>query len=196
MIRELRSKSDRIIETSHTYKDASERIMKAVSSKVAAESGGYIVDVYTAFAERIKQEEFFRDPEHLLAFNRLNLMSELNNKYHFEVDSLDAYKKGIDYNEVNRLYASLGTAAGTLALGGILKAALASTVNIPLAVIIGGAVAADCAAYFKIVPTNNKKELKNSVNKFLTGLENDILIWLADIEKFLESRVRTLYTKS
>ena len=78
-------------------------------------------------------------------------------------------------------------------MGGILKFAISGAVNIPFAVIIAGAVAAACAAYFKIVPKKNKKEFRRAVNKFLNDLENDILNWFVDVENFFESRVRTLY---
>ena len=175
MYRDLQARADEVITSSSTYRTASERMMNIVSSKISAETEGYIIDLYDSFTERIKKEDFFQDPEHLKAFYRLNLREELNSKYHFEIDSLDAYKKGIDYEEINRLYASLSVMAGTLAVGGILKFAISSAVNIPFAVIIAGAVAAACAAYLKIVPEKNKKEFRRAVNKFLNDLENDIL---------------------
>lgn len=196
MFRDLRSKSDDIIASSSIYKTASDRIMNMVSSKVAAESEGYVIDMYTSLVEQIKKEDFFRDPDHLNRFYRLNLREELNNRYHFEINSLDAYKKGINYKEVNQLYASLGTAAGTLAVGGILKFTMSSVVNIPFALIIAGAIASACTMYFKMAPIRNKKEFQNSVNKFLSDLENDILNWLADIEKFFNNQVRTLYSQN
>ena len=181
MFRDLQTKADEVITSSSTYRIASERMMNMVSSRVSAETEGYIIDLYASFAERIRKEEFFQNPEHLNAFYRLNLREELNSKYHFEIGSLDAYKKGIDYDEINRLYASLGVMAGTLAVGGILKFAISGAVNMP------------CAAYFKIVPKKNKKEFRRAVNKFLNDLENDILNWFVDVENFFESRVRTLY---
>lgn len=66
-----------------------------------------------------------------------------------------------------------------------MKFAISGAVNIPFAVIIAGAVAAACAAYFKIVPKKNKKEFRRAVNKFLNDLENDILNWFVDVENFL-----------
>ncbi len=195
MFRDLQARADEVITSSSTYRTASERMMNIVSSKISAETEGYIIDLYDSFTERIKKEDFFQDPEHLKAFYRLNLREELNSKYHFEIDSLDAYKKGIDYEEINRLYASLSVMAGTLAVGGILKFAMSIAVNIPFAVIIAGAVAAACAAYLKIVPEKNKKEFRRAVNKFLNDLENDILNWFVDVEIFFESQVRTLYKR-
>ena len=195
MFCDLHSKSDDIVAMSSVYKSALDRIMKLVSSRIAAESEGYIVDMYTALVEQIKQESFFQDPNHLNAFYRLNLREKLNDKYHFEIDSLDAFQKGIDYKEINQLYVSLGTAAGTLAVGGILKFAISGVVNIPFAVIVAGAATVACSSYFKIVPSRNKTAFKKAVDNFLLDMESDILNWLADVENFFESQVKTLYSQ-
>lgn len=189
---ELDNKTADIVSTSRTTTEATERIMRIVSSSAAAEAEGYLIDMYTSLVDRIKEEEFFQNPEHLNAFYRLNLRDELNEKYQFNIENIDAFKKGIEYKEVNQLYVTAGAAAGTLAVGGILKYALSSVVNIPFAVVIAGALVMACAAYFS-VPSRNKKEYKKSIKKFLTELENDILDWFVDIEVYFDERVRTLY---
>lgn len=194
MFRELKHKSNDIIETSPSCEIALNRIMKSVSSTVSAESEGYIAEMYSALASRIKKEEFFQDPVRLDAFYRLNLREELNNKFHFEIDSLDAYKKGIDFKEADRIYYSVGLGAGTFAVGGILKFALAGAVDIPFIVILAGALAVACIAYFKMVPERNKSGFKRAVEKFLENLENEILDWLVAVEGYLEKQVRTLYS--
>ena len=66
MFCELHSKSENIVASSSVYKNASERIMKLVSSRIAAESEGYIVDMYTSLVKRIKQESFFHQLVHQL----------------------------------------------------------------------------------------------------------------------------------
>lgn len=192
MFQELAVKAKEITDTSRTSQMATERISKVVSSKVAAESEGYIVDMYTYLVAKIKEDEYFKDPEHLNAFYRLNLREELNNRYHFEVESLDSYKKGIEFKEVNKLYAAAGVAAGTLAVGGILKFAISGLICIPIAVIIAGAVIAGIATYFS-VPEKNKKKYNQAVNKFLNDMENEILDWLTEVENYFDSRVRSLY---
>lgn len=192
MFQELTVKAKEIADTSQTSQMATERISEAVASRVAAESEGYIVDMYTCLVAKIKKDEYFKDPEHLNAFYRLNLREELNDRYHFEIESLDAYKKGIEFKEVNKLYAAAGVAAGTLAVGGILKFAISGLIHIPIAVIIAGAVIAGVAAYFS-VPKKNKKEYNRAVNKFLNDMENEILDWLTEVESYFDSQVRSLY---
>ncbi|KEI07146.1 hypothetical protein Z957_09455 [Clostridium sp. K25] len=192
MFQELAVKAKEIAVNSKTAQIATERISEAVSSRVAAESEGYIVDIYTCLVAKIKADEYFQDPNHLNAFYRLNLREKLNDKYHFEVESLDAYKKGIEFKEVNKLYAAAGAAAGTLAVGGILKFAILGLINIPIAVIIAGAVIVGVAAYFS-VPEKNKKEYYRAINKFLNDMENEILDWLTEVENYFHSQVRSLY---
>ena len=192
MFGELAKKAKEITETSRTAKIATERISDVVASRVAAESEGYIVDMYTCLVAKIKDNDYFKDSEHLNAFYRLNLRNELNEKYHFEVESLDAYKKGIEFKEINRLYATAGAAAGTLAVGGILKFAISGLINVPIAVIIAGAVATGVASYFA-VPEKNKKEYNRAVSKYLNDMENEILDWLTEVENYFDSQVRTIY---
>lgn len=192
MFSELAEKVKEITETSRTAQMATERISDVVASRVSAESEGYIVDMYTCLVDKIKEDEYFKDSEHLNAFYRLNLREELNEKYHFEVESLDAYKKGIKFKEIKRLYAEAGVAAGTLAVGGILKFAISGLINIPVAVIIAGAVAAGVAAYFA-VSERNKKEYNRAVGKYLNDMENEILDWLTEVKNYLDSQVRTIY---
>lgn len=192
MFQELAVKAKEIADTSRTSQMATERISEAVASRVAAESEGYIVDMYMCLVAKIKEDEYFKDPEHLNAFYRLNLREELNDRYHFEVESLDAYKKGIEFKEVNKLYATAGATAGTLAVGGILKFAISELIHIPIAVIIAGAVIAGLAAYFS-ASEKNKREYNRAVNKFLNDMENEILDWLIEVENYFDSQVRSLY---
>lgn len=192
LFKELIAKTEEIITTSRTNTEATERIMRIVSSTISAEAEGYMIDLYSSLVDKVKEEDFFKDPEHLNAFYRLNLRDDLNKKYQFSIDNIDTYKKGIQYIEINNIYASVGATAGTLAVGGILKYALSSVVNIPFAVIIAGAFIAAYAAYVKI-STRNKKEYKRAVDRFLVDLENDILDWFVDVEVYFDEKLRTLY---
>ena len=192
MFQELETKANEIIADSRTAKSATEKISEMVSSRITTESEGYIVDMYSALSKKIREEEYFKNPKHLNDFFHLNLREQLNEKYHFEITSIDTFKKGIEYKEVNSLYVAAGTAAGTFAVGGILKFAIAGVVHIPLAVIIAGAVAAGIAAYF-VVPSRNKKNYTVAVHKYLKDLENDILNWLVEIEEYFNAQVRSLY---
>lgn len=192
LFKELKAKANNIASEARTNTDATERIMRLVSSTISAEAEGYMVDMYACLVEKIKSEDFFKNPENLNAFYRLNLRDGLNEKYQFNIEDIDAYKNGIEYKDINQLYAAAGAAAGTLALAGILKFALSKVIGIPFVIVIAGAVVAACAAYFA-VPTRNRKEYKKAIDKFLCDLENDILDWFVDVEVYFDEQVRTLY---
>ena len=189
---DLEKKAEKIASEARTNTEATERIMRLVSGSVSAEAEGYMVDMYANLVEKIKSDEYFKNPEKLNAFYRLNLRSTINEKYQFDIENLDAYKKGIEYKEINQLYTTAGVAAGTLAVGGILKYALSGVVGIPFVVVIAGALVAACATYFS-VSTRNRNEYKKAVGKFLHDLENEILNWFVDIEIYFDEQVRTLY---
>lgn len=192
MFAELQKRTMKIASEAKTNTEATERIMRIVSGTISSEAEGYMVDMYACLVEKIKNEEFFQNPENMNAFYRLNLREDLNEKYQFNIESIDAYKRGIEYKEVNQLYVAAGAAAGTLALGGILKFALSSSIGIPFPIIIVGALVAACAAYFAI-PTKNRKDYKKAVDKFLHDLENDILDWFVEVEVYFDRQVRNLY---
>ena len=189
---ELQKRTMKIASEAKTNTEATERIMRVVSGTISSEAEGYMDDMYACLVEKIKNEEFFQNPENMNAFYRLNLREDLNEKYQFNIESIDAYKRGIEYKEVNQLYVAAGVAAGTLALGGILKFALSSSIGIPFPIIIAGALVAACAAYFAI-PTKNRKDYKKAVDKFLHDLENDILDWFVEVEVYFDRQVRNLY---
>ena len=81
---ELKMKADKIASELKTNTDATERIMRLVSSTISAEAEGYMVDMYACLVEKIKQDEYFKNQENLNAFYRLNLRKELNEKYQFK----------------------------------------------------------------------------------------------------------------
>lgn len=192
LFQELAAKTDKIILNSRTKAEATERIMRLVSSTISAEAEGYMIDMYACLVNKIKKEDYFKDPKHLNAFYRLNLREQLNQKYQFNIEDIDTYKKGIEYKEIHQLYIAAGTAAGTLAVGSILKFALLGVLKIPFVVIIAGAVAVACTTY-SVIPIRKKKEYKKAIDKFMRNLENDILNWFVDIEVYFDEQIRMLY---
>lgn len=188
----LKTKAVKIVSESRKNTDATNRIMRLVSSTISAEAEGYIVDMYDCLVKKIKQEDFFKNHENMNAFYRLNLRDELNNKYQFNIENIDAYKNGIEYKEINQLYRAACAAIGTLAVGEILKRTLAGVVNIPFVVVIAGALATACTSYFTL-PTRNRKKYIKALDKFMNDLENDILNWFVDVEVYFDNCVRELY---
>lgn len=192
MFCELEKQSALIIESSNSFNVATNSIVRYVASKITTESEGYVVDLYTNLVARVKKEEYFQNPQNLNAFYRLNLREKLSIMYQFDIESLESYKKGIEFKEVKALYTSASIAAGVFAVGGVLKYLLTGCISVPMVAIIAGAVMAGIGS-FMMYSKRNKSEYHNAVSKYLCDLENEILDWLCDIEVYFESQVRTLY---
>lgn len=200
MFHELSKKANEIAENCGTGDMAINEISKMVSSKVSAESGGYIVDIYANLVAKIEEDDYFKDPEKLNDFYRLNLREQLNEKYNFDIKLKDVYEKGIKFKDINKLYVAAGSAAGTLAVGGILKFAISETIEtpilgtiwIPISIIIAGAVIVGISSYL-ICSKKNKQNFHQAINKYLKDMENEILNWLVEIEDYLNRQVRTIY---
>lgn len=192
MFNELSKKANEIAENCGAGDMAIDEISKMVSSKVSAESKGYIVDMYANLVSKIKEDDYFKDPKKLNDFYRLNLRGQLNEKYNFDIKLKNAYEKGIKFKDINKLYVAAGSAAGTLAIGGILKFAISDTIGIPISIIIAGAVIVGISSYL-ICSKKNKQNFHQAINKYLKDMENEILNWLVEIEDYLNRQVRTIY---
>lgn len=171
--------------------NSTKRISNLVATKLSVKSWEYISDMYFYLESEIEKDEFFKDSKHMNRFYRLNLRDELNEKYRFDVDSSMTYKNGVDFEEINKLYVTASAVAGTTALGGILKFAMSGAINIPIALIIAGAVVAGVTAYFKVTE-KNKKKYEQAVEEYLDDMEKEVLDWLDEVERYFRSRVASL----
>ena len=117
---EMTGQIEAIVRSSSSAEMATKRIMEYVSSTVAAKSLGYISALYSSLSKETLSEELFKSPENANKFYELGLRQKLIDGYEFDVESVSAYKAGVDFKEINRIYTSAGAAVGTTAVSGIL----------------------------------------------------------------------------
>ncbi len=189
---EINEKVKEIITDSKDSSIATQSIMDYVSSKITAASRGYMTDIYASLSKQTLSEDMFQDSENANKFYELNLRQQIFDAYQFDINDLATYKSGIGYKEINRIYASLGVAVGTLSLGGILRAALTKSLNIPLVVIIAGAVILGVGTYLQAVPEYNRAKYNASVDAFISEIEKELLLWVEAVEEFFKQQVTTL----
>lgn len=192
LFEELKVRSNEIISEKRMCTDTTEKIMKLVSNKILASSESYMVDVYAFFVEKIKNEEFFKNPENLNAFYRLNLRDKLNKMYRFNIQNSNVYKKKIEYKDISLLRTTVSLTVGALVMGEILKFALSKSIDISQVVVIEGAVVVALSSYF-MISVRNRSEYKKAIHKFLNDLENDVFEWLYNVEFYIDKQVKTLY---
>lgn len=185
-----------IVKISPTSTIATQNIMKFVSGKIAASSQGYMVDLYDELSRKTLSEEVFKDPANANKFYELNMYQKISDADMFDVQNLEMYNAGIDFKEINRIYASAGAAVGSATVGGILLGALTGVVDIPMVVIIAGAVIAGIAGgtvtYAKIVPDRNKLNFLKAVQSFMEELKKELLSWVDEVVKFYNQKVDEL----
>ena len=195
MIEDLIDQAHEIIKTSRTQETASERITKVTSARISADCEGFIVQVYADLLQRVKANPFFEDPEHLNEFYHLGLRESMQDKYRFDIDSLDSYKKGIEYDEVVAIgkatLASAGVSVATGALGELLKATLVSSLSNPIIILVAAAVG---VAFFYLFAKNKmkKRDFQLAVDSYLRGIKADIVDWLTSVDTYFEEQVRSL----
>ena len=167
-------------------------IIDTVSSELVMRSKTLITDMYAQMSNNTLSSTMFDDPERKSQFYEANIRREIISKYQFDITTVNAFKNGIQYKELHRLYSSLAVSAGTTAVGGILKYVLTTTVNVPIVVIIAGAVAAFCVSYFKIIPSQNKVKFDGAVEDFLSELKKEFIVWFDEIEIYYNERIQGL----
>lgn len=185
-----------IVKSSASVTIATQSIMEYVSNNIAAASQGYMVDLYGELSRQTLNEEFFQDPANANRFYELNMRKRISDAYQFDIQNLEAYSTGVDFKEINRVYAAAGAAVGSAAVGCILLGVLSGSVNIPMVVIIAGAVLAGIAGggmtYAKVVPEKNRANFLRAVNTFMNELKANLLVWVDDVVRFYNENVDEL----
>lgn len=196
LFRELDTEVASIVEALPDTDIATQHIMETVSGKVTAATEGYVFDLYSVMSKETLKEEIFQDAVNANRFYELNLKKQIAEAYQFDIQSLKAYSTGLDFNEINRSYATAAAAVGSATVGGILLGILRGFLHIPFAVVIAGAVLAGIGggsmAYMKIVPEKNKNGFRAAVDRFMEDLEQELLHWVDDVADFYNIKVAEL----
>ena len=192
MFEDLKKQSYEIIAIQSDFSIDSKMIIDMVSSEIVMRSKTLITDMYAQMSESTLSSTMFDNAERMSQFYEANIRREILSKYQFDVTTINAFKNGIQYKELQRLYSSLTVSAGTTAVVGILKYALTTTVNVPIVVIIAGAVAAFCVSYFKVIPSQNKVKFYKAVEDFLSELKKEFIVWFDEIEIYYNECIQGL----
>lgn len=182
---DLKKESYEVFNLSSNIDIINKKIIDKISLDLTIKSKMLITDLYSEMSKRTLASKEFEDIERKSKFYETNIKKEILEKYKFQVTNK------IDYKEANKLYTSLGMAAGTMAIGGILKYVLQNNINIPFIVIICGAIMAFGATYF-LKPSVNKKNLEKAVDEFLDKTKKEFIAWFDEIKEYYNRRVRDI----
>ena len=192
---DINSEVNRIVKPSPNTDSATQQIMEIASSKITAAIQGYMIDIYRDLSKQTLYDEIFKSPENANKFYELNLRQQISDAYQFDIQDLRSYTKGISYKEINKTYAVAVSSVGSAAVGGILLGVLSGLVNLPMVVVIAGAIACGIAGGVVAnsqVDIKNKEKYKNAVNSFMNSLKNDLIKWVDDVIDFYNKKVNDL----
>lgn len=182
---DLKEKLYKLFNLSSNIDIVSKKIIEKTSLELTIESKMLITDMYSEMSKKTLSSKEFKTIERKNRFYELDIQNEILEKYKFQVANK------IDYKEANKLYTSLGMAAGTMALGGILKYVLQNHINIPFIVIICGAVIVFGVSYF-LKPSANKRNLEKAIDEFLDKTKKEFIAWFDEIEKYYNKRIKDI----
>ena len=112
---DLKKESYKLFNLSSNIDSVSKKIIDKISLDLTVKSKMLITDLYSEMSKKTLLSKEFEDIERKSKFYETDIKKEILEKYKFKVTNK------IDYKEANKLYTLLGMAAGTMALGGILK---------------------------------------------------------------------------
>lgn len=182
---DLKKETYKLFNLSSNIDSVSKKIADKISLDLTVKSKMLITDLYSEMSKKTLLSEEFEDIERKSKFYETDIKKEILEKYKFKVTNK------IDYKEANKLYTSLGMAAGTMALGGIFKYVLQNHINIPFIVIICGAIVAFGVTYFS-KPSADKRNLEKAVDEFLDKTKKEFIAWFDEIEKYYNKRVKDI----
>ena len=196
LINSMRPTLMEMVDNATTSEMATNNIMNFVSGKVTTAARGFLSTLYYELEENTLKEDVFQNPVNVNKFYKLDLKKRITEVYKFNINKLDSYKKGVSFQEINKIYATAGGAAGSAAVGGMLLKILSGAIEIPFIVIIAGSVACALAGggltYTTYVPNENKKRYKHALNRFLNNLKDELCRWIKSICEFYYKQVEQL----
>ncbi len=187
---------ERMVDHAASSEMATQNIMNYVSSKVTAMSRGWLSTLYSELSEKTLSGSEFQTPANANKYYALELEQKIIDAYKLDIKTINAYKNGMTVHEVNKVYATAGATVGTGSVGGILLGVISGAVDIPLVVIIAGAVV--CAligggvTYTKIVPNVNKVRYKEALKTFSEDLIAELCCWIDSVADYYSKEVSDL----
>jgi len=185
---QLSAKAQNTIKYAPSLDAAGQSIAELVASETAMRSKTMLEDMYSHLSRQVLDRPEFMSTAQQNKFYELNLRKELFDRYRFDIP-----KKGIPFEEINKPIVSTLSGGATGLIGGLLIAAISpKSAALPVAIVIGAAVAAFCAAYFIAVPRINQRRFAMALDEFLASVRQDLLRWFDQVQTYFEHRVQEL----
>lgn len=184
----LRKDARNSMESGMNHKQVLERVTRATVNKFTPESKMIMSSVYNMLMEETLRKPLYSVAEHKAAFYQLDILSELNRKFVFDVPS------NIDYEESKKMVDEWvkGGAAGVVVVGGAVSVCVKSLVPVGVSI----ALSAMFVGIMALMKMPNDSKCSDDMNKliddYFKGVKNSIFAWIESIVSFYDSKVEVL----
>lgn len=164
-----------------------EQLTTITVNKFTPESKMIMSSVYNMLMENTFKNSIYVRSENKAAFYQLDILSDLNKKFEFDVPTK------IDYEESKKVIDTWvkGGAAGVVVVGGGISICVKSFIPVGISI----AIAALFVGIMAYITNNNKKSNANIqaiVDEYLNGIKTSIIAWIKSIEEFYDTKVASM----
>lgn len=162
-----------------------ERLTRATVNKFTPESKMIMTSVYNMLAEETLKKPLYSAAEHKAAFYQLDILSELNRKFVFDVPS------DIDYEESKKMVDDWvkGGAAGVVVVGGAVSVCVKSFVPVGVSIALSAMFVGIMALMKKPNESRGADDMNKVIDDYFWGVKNSIFAWIESIVVFYDSKI-------
>ncbi len=178
----IMEETQKFVANKMSNKQVIERTIQITVNKFTPESKMIMSSAYNMMMKHTLEKPMFKAANNKAAFYQMNILSELNSKFIFDVPN------HIDYEE-NEKEISKGIAVGAIVVltGGGISFRMEMITPIAMAVIIAGAIIG-----YKMAEIRKAQDVMPFVVEYLRNVAVTIMQWLDGIEKYYDARVEDL----
>ena len=195
MFDDLRTRIDETIAESSSVKEAAGKIAQLVGSETASRSKTILSDMLFDLNDELMKTSFFSDVAKQNKFREINLRQEILGKYQFTSSPT------VDFEEASQVVRSLKIAGstaltvGVVGVGVILIQGLSVTslaAPIPIGILVFATLGAVLVDYLAVSPNRSKKGFSEAVKNYLTEVQQQLLNWFDEVERYFNNRAEEI----
>lgn len=168
-------------------KEVIDRITKVTVNKVTPESKMIMTSIYKMLSRDTLSEELFQNTENKAAFYEIDILSDLNNRFIFDVPDKIDYSES--KNELDKLIESGSVAV--VVVGGAVSIIFKSFVPFEISLAVAIAAIMGLIIYNKN-QSNNKISINSLISEYLRSVQTALMSWVETIESYYDERIAEL----
>lgn len=194
MFGKLENRAMTIVEEAASSSEAIDKIIRIVSSELAARSKSMLSDMLVYLTDSLMKTDFFKDIAKQNRFTEANLRNEIWSKYQFSPCNT------IDYKEASRAIQALKVGGTVLVVGGVAEVGIvlisglsvSSLMPIPIGLLIVASIGAALADYYVLEPNRSRKAMQKALADYFIQTKQQFIAWFDEVEKYFNKRAEEI----